>query len=733
MSTTTKLVPGKVHQNGIVSRENLTPTNPIISSPAHFPDFACVTPRGPIGRATVAMSGFSEKFGDIQDPNGPYYNPVAVAIGVLGKAGQASFSFRRLTANEEHARVIMGVILFEGQDVPNYERNAAGGYEFDDAGKPIVDKTTPTVKGVVGFPAILKASPDTPVGKANSFEVNAVAGGTLPDDAKGKFYPLFELVGGVGDAYNAMYAAFGNPSFTDWTEVARFVITYGAFPFVMNIGERLDNGMRIPATTVSGTPDAQFTLYNMADNNNVRYGVQVALDRFTGRDVNRPVQERPAPFTDAFVYNTNIDTVCAALYKAEYVDGVGVAPEVLSNKLPVRAIMNPFSFVDHNGNPYHHVVFGGNTKFPGDKLEVSRVSMNHYFQASGGVDPYALANGDYPAAPDSWIEAVDGPWVTKSGTDELVSHKQFWAMNQILIEGYLTSYRGSLDVKDVIRNRTSFMWDLGYNDAIKDLLISFLGKRKDIIVVPCATEYLVNKSQEQLYSTREALHTKIAMIPESETFQSHACRSAINLWTGRVIDEPTFSQFSLNIETMYAFAIAGGGEDGKVYANLMPDNEGNRTLRVMHDPLVQFEDDDPAANNLIQGSITVTPLNTSQFCRPALPTVYNSTESVLKDLPNVWACICVEKILQDEWIKISGNTQLRREGYIARLKDAAEARIREQLGAVIVNYSVDPTFREDSPNAKSVMFTTTRLWFSKGVYMMDSTLEAYNEDSLATQ
>ncbi|QMV29147.1 putative major tail sheath protein [Aeromonas phage AP1] len=102
---------------------------------------------------------------------------------------------------------------------------------------------------------------------------------------------------------------------------------------------------------------------------------------------------------------------------------------------------------------------------------------------------------------------------------------------------------------------------------------------------------------------------------------------------------------------MYAFAIAGGGEDGKVYANLMPDNEGNRTLRVMHDPLVQFEDDDPAANNLIQGSITVTPLNTSQFCRPALPTVYNSTESVLKDLPNVWACICVEKILQDEWIQ----------------------------------------------------------------------------------
>lgn len=733
MSAFSKVIPGKVINEGIVSRENLAPYTPIISSPAHFPDFACVTPMGPVKRDTVSTAGFTEKFGNILDPDVPFYNPVAVAIQTLGKAAQASFSFRRLTGNEEKARVIMGVVLFADQDVPNYKREN-GEYVYDDTGNPVPDATTPTVKGVFAFPVKMEASAATPIGKAKSIEITAPTGGTMPVGTKGKFYPLFELVSGIGDDYNSMYAAFGHPNSTDWKEISRFVRTYGAYPYTINIGRRLNNGLRVPATTVNGTPNVPFTLFDMTDDLNVRYGVQVAMDHFTGRDVNRPVEERPAPFSEAFVYRNNLDQVCEALYKAEYVDGVGQAPEIVSNKLPARAIMNPFSFVDHNGSPYRHVLFGGNEQFAADPaLEVSRVSMNHYFGATGGVDPFADADGKYPEAPATWDVPSDGVWVATAGTSALVSHKQYWEMNQILLEAYLTSYRGSLDTKDVIRNRTSFMWDVGFNSAIKDLMISFMARRKDIIVVPCATEYLVKKTQEQIYSMRESLHAKISMIPESDTYQSHACRSAINLWDGKVLDEPTFGTYSLNIDNMYAFAIAGGGNDGKVYSLLMPDNKGNRTLRVMHTPFVQFEDDDPAANNLIQGSITVTPLNTTQFCRPALPTVYNNTDSVLKDLANVWICICVEKILQDQWIRISGNTQLSREGYIAEMKDESEARIRETLGSVISNYSVDPEFREDRPNAKSVMYTTTRLWFRKGVYMMNSVLEAYNEDSLTTQ
>jgi hypothetical protein len=221
------------------------------------------------------------------------------------------------------------------------------------------------------------------------------------------------------------------------------------------------------------------------------------------------------------------------------------------------------------------------------------------------------------------------------------------------------------------------------------------------------------------------------MIPESEIYQSHACRAAINLWNARYIDEPTWGRFSLNIDLMYAFALAGGGEDGRMFKAQMPDHEGNRILRIAHDPFVQFEADNPAANNLINGNITVTPINESQFCRPALPTVYDNINSVLKDLTNVWKCVCVEKILADQWIQVSGDTQLGKEGYLSMVKDNAETLIRDRFGSVISNWEVVTSFLEDSPTSKSKMYATTKLWFGKGYYMLDSVLEAYNEDSLA--
>uniref|UniRef100_A0AAU8KXM1 Tail sheath protein n=1 Tax=Pantoea phage Survivor TaxID=3232176 RepID=A0AAU8KXM1_9CAUD len=732
METFNKVIPGKVVNEGIVSREEFASTTPIISSPAHFPDFAMVTPKGPTRRATTSVGGFTEKFGDTTDAFGMYYNPVSLAIMKLGDAAQASFSFKRLTNNTVQARVLGGVAVFSG-DVPNYKRLPSGDYAVDDAGNPVPDDATPTVEGKWICPATQFVK-DLEVGKAAVFEVTADASTPdIPVGTKGKFYPFYELEAGIGDAYNASYAAMGHSYSTDWSEIARFVITNGAYPFVLNIGTLLPNGLRVPFSSVSGSPDTTFTLFDMVSDLKVRYSLKTAVDTYTGKNVNRPTSDREAPFNNTFIYQNNINTVCNELYKAEYVDGGQTPPTVLSNRMPKYAIMNPLDLVDHYGKPYHRIVFGGALKVA-DKLEGSRVSLNHYQQANGGINPFADKDGQYPAKPSNWIDDLDGEWITDvSDPDAIVSHKQCWEMNQMLYLAWLLEYQNSLDVKDVIRNRTSFMWDVGFNIDVKLAMIQMLNKRKDIIVVPCATEYLRTKTQEELYSTATMLNTRISMIPESETYKSHACRSSINLWNARVIDEVTWNRFSLNLDTMYAFAVAGGGEDGKMYASLMPDHEGNRILRIMHDPLVEFEADDPAANNLTNGSITVTPINTSQFCRPALPTVYDNINSVLKDLTNVWKCVCVEKILQDLWIQVSGDTQIGREGYLAFVKDGAEARIRELFGSVISNWEVVTSFREDSPTSKSVMYAVTRLWFGKGVYMMNSVLEAYNEDSLTEQ
>ncbi|AEV89439.1 putative major tailsheath [Pseudomonas phage OBP] len=730
METFNKVIPGKVVNEGIVSRETFPAAVPVISSPAHFPDFAAVTPRGSTKRATVSTGTFTSKFGDTTDPFGLYYNPVTYAIQKLGQAGQASFSFKRLTNNTAKSRTIIGLAIFSG-DIPNYLRDGNGDYVLDAAGNPKVDETTATIAGKWVCTGVLKSEGE--VGEAKAFEVTSTDETPgIPTGTNGKFYPLAEVIGGIGDTYNANWISIGHNFQTDWNEVARFVQTNGSYPFILNMGVLLDNGLRVPANTINGTPDTTFTMFDTVNEFNTRYGLKVAVDQYTGNNVNRPVEVQDAPFDDVFMYTQNLSDVAKELYAAEYGtdDPTNQPPNVLSKRLPKHAIMNMFDLVNHNGKPYKHIVFGGNFDQAG-KVTGSRFSMNHYLQSNGGINPFADKDGKFPEAPTTWLPAIDGPWVADvSDPDLVISHKQAWEMNQMLIEAYLTTYITSLDVKDVIRNRSSFMWDVGYNQKIKDIMIQFLSKRKDIIVVPCATEYLRKKTQDELYSTATMLNTRIVMIPESEVYKSEACRASINLWDARYINEPTWGRFSLNIENMYAFAVAGGGADGRIYAADMPDHEGNRILRIAHDPFVEFEADDPAANNLIQGCITVTPITESQFCRPALPTVYGNINSVLKDLTNVWKCVVVEKILQDIWIQVSGDTQLGKEGYLSFVKDGAEKRIRDLFGSVISNWEVVPSFREDSPTSKSVMYSITRLWFGKGIYMLNSVLEAYNEDSL---
>lgn len=731
--TINKVIPGRVLNDGIVSGEDLPAVQPIISSPAHFPDFAMVTARGPVKRATVGTGGFNAKFGATLGANSPFYNPIALGISKISAAGQASFSFKRLTANEEYARVTVGVVVFKGQQVPNYERNGDGSYKLDLTGQPVVDATTPKVPGVFVCPVILKSTIDTPFGSAKKLTIEAPAGLLVPADTEGDFYPLFELKSGIGNEYNSMYATVGHSVTTDWGDVATFIRDNGAFPFILNLGELLHSGQRVPAATVNGSLNVLFSLYPVQDDNEVRYGLPAAIGNFTGENVNRPVEVRPAPFDTAHVYEQYLNEVCGILFDAEHTTGGQEAPIVRTNRMPAQAVMNPLSLVNQNGHHYHHVVFGGNLDTADKKLKGTRISLNHYLQANGGIFPFADKDGKYPAAPDSWDEAKDGVWVTDLTSPIVVTHKQYWEMNQILLQGWLVSYRNSLDLQDVIRNRTSFLWDVGYNEAIKEELIQFLGKRKDLMVMLCATEYLVDKSIDQIYSTMQALNAKITSIPESEEYQTPTCRSSINLWDALVINEPLVNRYSLNIENMYAFAWAGGGQDGRIIASRMPDHEGNRTLRITHKPKVEFEADDPAANNLIAGAVTVTPLNVDQYCRPAYPTVYPITDEVLKDVPNVWKCIVAEKILQDLWIQVSGDSQIGRDGYVSFMKDNGETRIRELMGSVLGGWEVEPYFREDQPNSKSILYTRTHLWMGKAIYMMKSVLVSYNEDTLNTE
>lgn len=732
MSTFNKVVPGKMVNNGIVSGETFPTADTLTTSPAHFPDFAAVTPKGPVARKNTQAGDFETRYGTVSDPYGNYYNPITYAISQLSGAGQSSFGFKRLVNNTVRARAVLGIALFETDALPKFKRDASNDYIIGSDGKPVPDGTTTGIYAATGYMEVTAKS--DAFGNLKPVEVTLPAdSGYLKAGDKGTFYPIFEMASGIGAYYNSMYLAAGHSSTIDWNEVARFVLTNGAFPFDMTIGRRSDAGLNIDASKLAGGVNASFTLFDVKDaDTGVSYSLRAALGQFTGMNVNRPVEATDAPFEDVHVYQASLATLCQKLYDAEYTNGDGTAPNVRSKRLPKEAIMNPIDLLDHFGKPYQNIVFAGSAAIPLTEgaVNFSRLSLDHRVLAYGGLDPYVDVDGEYPSEPSNWIKEVDGDWVVDNKGVNIPTRKQYWQMNQALMHAYYQDYLYGKEFRDVIRNRTSFIWDLGYNQDVKDLILGAAAKRKDFIPMMDATQWLKNYTPEQTYSAAQSLNTKMSMIPESEAYGAGATRGSINLWDALYMDEATYTRFSLNIDLMCAFAAAGGSQDGRISLADLPTEGTNSWLRIAHTPNVDFEDDDPAAQNLINGSITLRPVNLTQWKRPALPTVYANTDSVLKDAPNVWYGVVMEKILQDQWILVSGSV-MSASNYLATVRDNADKQIHNQLGSCVTQWEVQTEFREANPNARSLMYTRVIYWVGKAKYMMDAVLEARNESELA--
>lgn len=743
MSTFSAIVPGKVVNHGIISAETFADVDVIQTTPAHYPDFAAVTPKGKLDRQEITLASFTRKYGDVSDHYGYYYNPITYAISKLREARQHSMGFKRLTNNYARGRVVWGVCVFNVDELPDYERNDDGSYKVDGDGIkiPKAEKTT----GVFVVPGHLKVEPkyfndDADVNN-NFIAPIDVAITTGNDDLKtgtaGTFYPLATFVSGIGDYYKNMYLGVGHSSSADWDAIERFVTVNGAFPFQMIIGERSESGYNNDFATQNGNVISNFTLYDVKDEDSEeQYGLRRGLGAYTGANINRPDQIVDAPFDTVTPYQRNIDLVCGLLYDAEYTTGGEKLPNITATRLPAQAIMNPVDFKNESGVPYRHIVLAEDvvveSNIQNATFASKQTGLNARMTVTGCLDPFLTVEGTYPDAPTDWDADKNGDWVLTPTIKDTPSKAQFWSMTQDLVEGYYNSYFSNKSFTDVIRNRTSFLWDVGYRKTITNLFFQATEKRKDIIVIGCATIYGDKNTTDSIYARSKTLHSKAIQYPESEDYNAPATRISINMWDAYYIDEPTFDKFSLNIDLMCAFADAGGSQDGRITKSKLPDSKKGAVLRIAHTPSVGYEDDIPAAENLVNGCITVRPYNKTQWKRPAHPTVYAVTDSVLKDLPNVWYGVVIEKILQDQWIIVCGQT-MPASSYLSTVRDNADSQIHNLIGDCLSKWTVETYFREDNPNSRSRMYTRVTYWVGKAKYMMDAVLYARNEEELETE
>lgn len=712
MSVINQIVPGSVRNFGIgdASIPNYTPSQ--VTTALHLPVISAVFPKGPlaevIGTHWIRTSDIGQIFGDIMDPDSPLYSPTSLLIQQLAAGGQSVVGIRRLSVNNEQARVALSAFV-KKVTVEDYERDLNGRFKRNADGDRIPTGTT-----YQGLDVVIKHDPEAAKKGVGELEVRTIAGGQ--GEGETFVFPLTDYVAGVGDEYNKSGLQLGVRNTTlNYRSVTEFIKETGVYPLELKMFTETTAGVRIPTKTVTNTDSTLFTLFD-AVYKKVRYSVKRGVGDFTNTNRNRKVVARPAPFNSVHVYQENIETLCQMLYASE--SKVNESLLEVTNR-PYRQ-MNPFTLVDHTGAPYYTLTSSENFQW----------DLTGSVKATGGISPLLTKEGKLPAYVKT--PEVNDPFGLLEGVEFPVTQAQSWQVINALMAADMIVYRDSLDIKNYTKNRQSVFWDVGYTQEVKDAAEQLLNSRKDVMVFPCATVWEPGRQNTlpEIYSRLNQLSTAVKMYPESELHGTPTCRASINTIYAQLVDEETADRFSGNLDLAYSFALFAGNAEGVIRPAMSPDSGENRTLRTMHSPLVEFEDNTIGGDNFDKGGITLRTKDVDQLFRPALPTVYSNPDSVLKDVITVFLCVCIEKIAQDEWNNLSGDTTKSAAEYVALFKDGAERKCRDRLGALVRQITFNPTYNETTPGGRAVMKTTGHAYFNKGKYMMDLDLFAYNEQDL---
>lgn len=708
MATGPLIVPGKVENNGIrvMDIPDYQPEVPPAS--VFLPVIHLPTPRGDIGTKFIAVSKFTQRYGDIFNQSSLFYGPNSVLLKNLAAGGQARVGIRRLTMNKKIARVPLSAFI-QKKMMPVYQRMSNGQYAVDADGNRI-----PTGQTIEKIFISIKPDETAKDLEPGELKVREIVGSG--DEPTTYVYPMVEWPAGVGDDYNNSGLQLGvRGGVMEQTRISRFVAETGVYPFSLRMFTRLATGGRVYTNTRTGGDTAQMTLFD-TEYNDTKYSIKRGVQAFTGRISSTQQELVPTPFSEPTIYQDNIDYIAQLLYSVE---------KDLNTNLVDKGIysyrqMNPFTCKDHLGVPYYGVET--------DNLVLW--DLTYAIQAQYGISPFLNDKGEVPDFVTQ--PTINDPFGLMAGLERPMTQDQAWEIADRLTLEDLTAYVASTEHQNVIVNRQTHWIDVGYSMETKMKGMELLDTRKDIFVQLDATIFKPGywNPVEDVYSRLSQLTTGARLFPESEKWGTPSIRFSVNevqaLHNTEDIDWP----FSYNIELAYAWALAGGNADGVFKVSMSPDHGDYRITATMNSPSIVFQEDLISANSLELGGMTVRPYDELRSYRPALVTGFaGSIDSVVKDQVPVVICINIEKIAQSKWQLVSGDSTITQDNYAAIVKDAIEREVRDNLGGY-VRCDVTATYNEAVQGGRAKLSVVAYCSFNKAKYMMEFDLYADNVENL---
>lgn len=602
----------------------------IVNLPIFLPWTPLFTSWGPSDTAMlVSGGGFSTIYGaDNFYPGSAFLSHQGAMLQKVMQTGAMALVRRLKAIGAATANLRIWVDMVDDK-IDQYERNPDGTFKRTNGqlvviGEPVLGyRLRFVVEKIDGEDGVKKASPTT---------------GTMTnwDGKPSTQYPLMDLEarfdGAKGSNFGLRLVA---PTTNSSTPVnAELVEGQGAYVYRLSILERASvNSTGQVRMNLDGNPFVEFTLkqgvVDPKSNLNYSYDKRI-LKAFENNDPE--VFSGYGPLKTFHVYNAHLKTVLDAIYATEKDFGL------IESEITPEHSINLFGGTNVNGVPYYSVKIEG----PSAGGVLFGETATHWLQ--GGEDG--------TVTPESYDEAVNGELNVFGEGDVPYADRASFPMSSFI--------------------------DTGYTLPTKRLMSNVMAVRPDAWVLASTQDVLepLNTPEEDS-SIGATLRNALSLVPESEFYNTGACRAIVMKHAGTYLDSEYDGILPFTVDFAVKVATYMGGE--RMKAGYAPDGQAGRIVTRFVDHNAKFRPVKPRNTDWQAGISSAEPFDhRGQVFFPGIQTVYHDNTSVLNSFFPMAICCHLNRIGELAWRMFTGDSRMTAAEYATNVDRFIEEEIKDR-------------------------------------------------------
>lgn len=601
----------------------------IVNLPIFLPFCPLLTSWGPSDAANlVSGEGFSTIYGaDNFYPGSPFLSHQAAMLQKVLQTGAMALVRRMKPADAKTATLRIWADIVADK-IDQYERNVDGTFKRTNG------ELVPTGEKLDGFR--VRFHVDEP-GEDNLRQGSRTTGTLVNEEGQpSTMYPLIDVEArffgakgsNIGLRLTAPTTLSSTPADAELSE------EQGAYPYRLALVERVNkNSTGQVLMNLNGEPFVEFTLktgvVDPKTNINYSYDKRI-LKAFENNDPE--VFSGYGPLKSFHVYDAEVKAVAELLYSTEQDYGL------IDGEVTPEHTINIFGATNINGVPYYSVKLEG--------------------PAAGGV-----LFGDNST---HWLLGGADGTVSPAAYDQMVA-------DELNVFG-----EGEIPYADRASYPMSAFIDSGFTLSTKRLMGNIMAVRPDVWVLASTQDVLepLNTPEEDS-SIGATLRNALALIPESEFYNTGACRAVVMKHAGTYLDSEYNGILPFTIDFAVKVATYMGSE--RMRTGFAPDNSFYRVVTRFVEHNAKFRHVKPRNTDWQAGISSAEPFDhRGQVFFPGIQTVYHDNTSVLNSFFPMAICCHLNRIGELAWRMFTGDSRMTAGEYAVNVDRFIEGQIKDK-------------------------------------------------------